>query len=177
MSLTAEKIIADAKEVANRLKLFTGHSDAIFTEADHVYETLESLRRVHVDFEVLNQLGRSHTNNQMVHAINQEHPHLRDIQMQNRELRACLQDYQRALEHIMSKYREHTQKKILNSQVSFSYLSQNDARFNNKYIDKIQEMVAVMRLAAQSDDDNYERVGREQDILINKLMTENKVSE
>lgn len=64
----------------------------------------------------------------MINAINQEHPHLRDIQLQNRELRSCLQDYQRALEHIMSKYREHTQKKILNSKITFNYLSAEDSK-------------------------------------------------
>lgn len=43
-------------------------------------------------------------------------------------------------------------------------------------MDKILEMVAVMRHAAQSDEDNYDRTTREQEILINKLVTENKVS-
>lgn len=176
MSLTADKIIADAKKVAGRLKERITLGDTILMEAEYINEQLESLRSVQDEFEALNLLGRNCSNNQMVHAINQEHPHLRDIQIQNRELRACLQDYQRALEHIMTKYREHTQKKILNSQVSFTYLSQNDSRFNNKYIDKILEMVAVMRAAAEADEQNYERAGREQDVLINKLMSENKVS-
>ena len=53
--------------------------------------------------------------------MNAEHPDVRDVQIENRELRMCLQDYQRALEHIMTKYREHTQKKILNSKINFNY--------------------------------------------------------
>lgn len=71
-------------------------------------------------------MGRKNTNYQLVTAINAEHPHIREIQMENRELRSCLQDHQRALEHIMSKYREHTQKKILNSQIQFNYAGAED---------------------------------------------------
>lgn len=76
----------------------------------------------------MNQLGRSSTNTnyQLVLNINAEHPHIREIQMENRELRSCLQDHQRALEHIMSKYREHTQKKILNSQITFNYTNDDN---------------------------------------------------
>lgn len=46
-------------------------------------------------------------------------------------------------------------------------------QFSNRYVDKILEMVAVMRHASQGDDDIYER---EQETLINKLVTENKVT-
>lgn len=83
-------------------------------------------RQAQDNFEALNKLARNVSNNEMINAINQEHPHMRDIQMQNRELRSCLQDYQRALEHIMSKYREHTQKKILNSKITFNYQRGDD---------------------------------------------------
>lgn len=77
----------------------------------------------------MNQLGRSSakTNYQLVLKMNAEQPQVCDIEMENRELRSCLQDHQRALEHIMSKYREHTQKKILNSPITFKYAN-NDNR-------------------------------------------------
>lgn len=77
-------------------------------------------------FEALNKLGRKNTNYQLITDINAEHPHIREIQMENRELRSCLQDHQRALELIMSKYREHTQKKILNSQITLTYANVED---------------------------------------------------
>lgn len=55
----------------------------------------------------------------MINSINLESPHVREVEMKNRELRAALEDRQRALELIMSKYREHTQKKLQNSQMNF----------------------------------------------------------
>lgn len=82
------------------------------------------------EFDALNQLGRNNTNYQLVQALNDEHPHVREVQLENRELRACIRDHQRALEHIMSKYREHTQKKILNTKINFNY-----SLFENQKID------------------------------------------
>lgn len=146
-SVTADKLISDAKKVAGRLKDRTVLSDSLIMEAEYINEHLVTLQSVGFwsncnldayrklsniipqaqdNFEALNQLGRNASNNEMINAINQEHPHLRDIQLQNRELRSCLQDYQRALEHIMSKYREHTQKKILNSKITFNYQRGDD---------------------------------------------------
>lgn len=58
----------------------------------------------------------------MIHQINQENPQLREMHTENMRLRVSLEDHQRALEHIMSKYREHTQLALKNSKLNFQEL-------------------------------------------------------
>lgn len=74
-------------------------------------------------------VARGKSNSHMINIINQESPHIREVEMENRELRTALENQQRALQHIMSKYREHTQHKIMNSKIDFSefYNAQKNA--------------------------------------------------
>lgn len=58
----------------------------------------------------------------MIHQINQENPQLREMHTENMRLRVSLEDHQRALEHIMSKYREHTQLALTNSKLNLQEL-------------------------------------------------------
>lgn len=55
----------------------------------------------------------------MINQINQQNPQLREMHTENIRLRVSLEDHQRALEHIMSKYREHTQTALENSKINF----------------------------------------------------------
>lgn len=82
------------------------------------------------DTEVLNKLARGRTNAQMLAVINNENPNsYREIQAENRELKACVEDYQRTLELIMTKYRQHAQERILDNKVVLPdiYNQQKDA--------------------------------------------------
>lgn len=54
----------------------------------------------------------------MIHQINQENPQLREMHTENIRLRVSLEDHQRALEHIMTKYREHSQLALENSKIN-----------------------------------------------------------
>lgn len=72
--------------------------------------------------DLLNSIARDKSNAQMIHQINQENPQLREMHTENMRLRISLEDHQRALEHIMSKYREHTQMALNNSKLNFQEL-------------------------------------------------------
>lgn len=72
--------------------------------------------------DLLNSIARDKSNAQMIHQINQENPQLREMHTENMRLRVSLEDHQRALEHIMSKYREHTQLALKNSKLNFQEL-------------------------------------------------------
>lgn len=72
--------------------------------------------------DLLNSIARDKSNAQMIHQINQENPQLREMHTENMRLRVSLEDHQRALEHIMSKYREHTQLALNNSKLNFQEL-------------------------------------------------------
>jgi len=165
MSITLEKLVLDAKRISNRLndKLILG--DSLINEIEFVNEQLKTLRNVHDKFDVLNELSRNRSNQNL--AIQKKYPHIQEIQHENRELRACLQDYQRTMEHVMTKYREHTQEKILNSKYTFT--TNTMANDNSKH-EQINEMVELMRKAAIIDEDK-EFAEME---LINKLFIENQ---
>lgn len=177
MSVTFEQIILDAKRIANRLKDREALGDSLLLESESVNKQIESMRQFQDDIDILNKLARDRSNNQLITIIHQENPQIREIQQENRLLKAELEDYQHALEHIMSKYREHTQSKILNTKVNFVEAFSKHQQFNERkdevirqQTQKIQEMAAVMQRASQLDEDQF---NQEQEFL-SKLMTENK---
>ncbi|XP_053659097.1 FGFR1 oncogene partner 2 homolog [Anopheles marshallii] len=179
MSVTFEQIILDAKRIANRLKDREALGDALLLESESVNKHIESMRQFQDDIDILNKLARDRSNNQLITIIHQENPQIREIQQENRLLKAALEDHQHALEHIMSKYREHTQAKILNTKVNFveaftrhhrsADIERRDELIRQQTA-KIQEMAAVMQRVSQMDE---EKVNQEQEVL-SKLMTENK---
>lgn len=82
------------------------------------------------DLDMLNSLARDKSNNQMIHTINQENPQLREMHSENIRLRASLEDHQRALEHIMTKYREHSQMAVMKSKINLEELFQGETEKN-----------------------------------------------
>ncbi|EAA00216.3 FGFR1 oncogene partner 2 homolog [Anopheles arabiensis] len=179
MSVTFEQIILDAKRIANRLKDREALGDALLLESESVNKHIESMRQFQDDIDILNKLARDRSNNQLITIIHQENPQIREIQQENRLLKAALEDHQHALEHIMSKYREHTQAKILNTKVNFveaftrhhrsADIERRDELIRQQTA-KIQEMAAVMQRVSQIDE---EKMNQEQEVL-SKLVTENK---
>ncbi|XP_058831076.1 FGFR1 oncogene partner 2 homolog [Topomyia yanbarensis] len=177
MSVTFEQIILDAKRVANRLKDREALGDSLLLETESVNKQMESMRQFQDDIDILNKLARERSNNQLITIIHQENPQIREIQQENRLLKAALEDHQHALEHIMSKYREHTQSKILNTKVNFVEAFNKHQQFSERkdelirqQTNKIQEMAAVMQRASQIDEEKF---NQEQECL-SKLITENK---
>uniref|UniRef100_A0A1Q3FXY7 Putative myosin class ii heavy chain n=1 Tax=Culex tarsalis TaxID=7177 RepID=A0A1Q3FXY7_CULTA len=177
MSVTFEQIILDAKRIANRLKDREALGDSLLLESESVNKQIESMRQFQDDIDILNKLARERSNNQLITIIHQENPQIREIQQENRLLKAALEDHQHALEHIMSKYREHTQSKILNTKVNFVEAFSKHQQFSERkdevirqQTQKIQEMAAVMQRASQMDEEKFHQ---EQEFL-SKLITENK---
>lgn len=97
---------------------------------------------------------------------------MREIQQENRELREALEEHQTALEHIMSKYRQHTTEQIYKSRINFVDIQ--NQRYNEiirKQAEKIQEMAIVMDQAATVEE---ERALKDEEVMT-RLKTENKV--
>lgn len=123
--------------------------------------------------EQLNEVAHQKPHSQLIANIQKENRHLREIQQENRELRAALEEHQTALEHIMSKYRQHTTQQIYKSHVNFLALQSN--KYNeviSQQAEKIQEMAEIMNRAAFIDEvencNNNETASR--------LTAENKVN-
>lgn len=120
----------------------------------------------------LNEVAHQKPHSELIANIQKENRHLKEIQQENRELREALEEHQTALEHIMSKYRQHTTEQIYKSRVNFAEFQ------NHRYSDiikeqaeKIQEMAIVMDSAAGIEE---ERALRDEEIMA-RLKVENEV--
>lgn len=116
MSTNVDKLVDDAKKMACRLRdrivlggltnfvneCVKGNidflcfifviADSLVSQSEAISENLVTLKLLQNEFDALNKLARKTTNQQLVKTINNEYPHIREIQMENRELRACLND-------------------------------------------------------------------------------------
>ena len=127
--------------------------------------------------------------------IQQENRHIRQLQHENKELRAALEEHQNVLELIMSKYRQHMSCLINSTKLEKDMIIHENTRvriFKNPTrksnilfdifdfflqmlqdrADKICEMANVMQKSIQIDE---ESINKEQELMA-RLVTENKVS-
>ena len=58
----------------------------------------------------------------MSQIISAENPQIREIQQENRQLKASIEEHQRAIELIMTKYRQQTQQQIKETRLDFEKL-------------------------------------------------------
>jgi HAMP domain-containing protein len=122
MTAPIEQMILDAKRLANRLKEKEAFATELCIETERVNYQLESMRQFQDDINALNILARERSNTDMIHTIHQENPQIREIQQENRQLKASIEEHQRAMELIMSKYRQITQKQIEETKLDFEKL-------------------------------------------------------
>lgn len=186
MSLTIQQIILDAKRLANRLKEHDTTADALLSQAQNVYQKIDTMKQYQEKANELNESARQRPHAVLVAGIQQENRHLRELQQENRELRAALDEHQKALELIMSKYRQHVTRLVASSKIDLATLGTQkyskitsqtgtlrDAE-QDKVIceqsNKICEMAAVMRKSAEID----EQRALEERELVTRLATENK---
>lgn len=117
----------------------------------------------------LNEAANNRPRSALIHSIQQENKHIRQLQQENKELRLALEEHQNVMELIMSKYRQQVAQLVtVNSQPS-QPSTQEQAKLT-AHIERVSEMVAVMRKAASIGDDE----SNQQQRLITALATENK---
>lgn len=130
MSNPIEQMILDAKRLANKLKEKESLADVIMNETENVNYQLDSMRQFHDDLNALNILARERSNQDMIHVIHQENPQIREIQQENRQLKASIEEHQRAIELIMTKYRQHTQHQINETRLDFERMAKANENNN-----------------------------------------------
>lgn len=86
------------------------------------------------EVEILNEVARQRPHSQLIANIQQENRHLREIQQENRDLRTALEEHQTALEHIMSKYRQHTSQQLVKTRVDFKAIQ--DKQYSEVSVEK-----------------------------------------
>lgn len=173
MSLTMQQIISDAERLASRLKEQDAVADSLLTETHAINKRIDAMKQFQEEVDHLNEVANQKPHSQLIANIQKENRHLREIQQENRELRSALEDYHFTLEHIMSKYREHTQEQIYQSRINLKVLAlRNYEEIIQKQADKIDEMAAVMRKAASMEEDK----GLQVEEVLAQLKVENQVN-
>ncbi|XP_057658054.1 FGFR1 oncogene partner 2 homolog [Diorhabda carinulata] len=171
MSLTIQQIITDAKRLASRLKDRDVVADILLNETHAINKKIDAMKQYQEEVEQLNEVANQRPHSQLIANIQKENRHLKEIQQENRELRAALEEYHTTLQHVMSKYREHTNEEIYKSKVNFIAMQEKKySEIIKVQAEKIQEMAAVMFKAALIDED---RDSREQEV-VSMLKVENQ---
>lgn len=153
-NLTVGQVIVDAQRMANRVKDLDALSSALLVEAESNNRFVESLRLFQNDMDSLNQIVNNKSNVEMVNRIQQQNANCSELMKENRELKVCVEDYERGMELIMQKYREHISNKILGSKTNFKDVYNEKLwKIIRDQRQKINEMAAVMQKAAFVDDD------------------------
>lgn len=167
-NITVGQIIMDAHRMASRVKELDALSSALLVEAEGNNRFVESLRQFQDDMDSLNRIANNKSNAEMVNRIQQQNANSSEILKENRELKVCIEDYERAMELVMQKYREHTSSKVLESKLNFKEVYNEKLwKIIREQREKINEMAAVMQRAASLEDD-YDLE------LISRLRLENK---
>ncbi|RZF34929.1 hypothetical protein LSTR_LSTR011423 [Laodelphax striatellus] len=170
--LTLEQVLCDSEKLAVRLTEDDNTADDLLSQARCVYKQIDAMKQYSEETMELNELARQRPHSVLVAGIQQESRRLRELQQENRELRAALEDHQNALEVIMSKYRQHVTHLVQVSHLQHVPQMQMDSQYAQlkRQSDKMSEMAAVMRMAAQTD----EKESLQDIEVISKLATENQ---
>lgn len=157
-----------------RLREQDGSADQLLAQAQALGQGVEAMRQYNEEMVQLsgNSGGLAQRPRAaLVLSIQQENRHIRELQQENRELVAALQEHQSALELIMAKYREHVIRLETTDQTEGRLAAAVAAPQCHHLADKVCEMAAVMRRAAEIDE---ERGSRDTEALV-RLSTENAV--
>lgn len=171
MSLTVQQMVLDAKKLVIKLKESDSAADSLISKSQNVYKLLDTRKQYSEDVNHLNEAARQKPHTLFVANIQQESRHLRQLQKENRDLRMALDEYNSALEMIMSKYREQVTQVITSSRLNLPEVyNRHQMETIQKMSEKIQEMGSVMSGAAKLDEDNDTKTAE----LISRLTVENR---
>lgn len=174
MSLTIQQILLDAKKLASKLKEHDTAADALLSGTELVYKQIDAMKQYTEDTNVPIESMTTKAHSTLIAGMQQESKHLRELQMENQALKFALEDYQNALEIIMSKYRSQSERLINESKVDIAKLYNDQySQIIQRQADKIGEMTAVMRTVAALDEESMDHENRTVQIIA-QLSTENK---
>ncbi|KAJ8675833.1 hypothetical protein QAD02_011619 [Eretmocerus hayati] len=174
MALTIQQIILDAGKLVNELSAQENTADIIISEIQSVCNQIDSMKQYQEDIDTLNAQTNQKPREEIIAGFKGNAGYFRELQAENKDLRLALEDYQKALEQIMSKYRQQTAYFLKQTQKEANPASNAKCcqqvsqckcmKVIDSQAEKINEMVSVMRSAAQIDDENEmkyaEMVGR-----------------
>ncbi|XP_042236875.1 FGFR1 oncogene partner 2 homolog isoform X2 [Homarus americanus] len=164
-----QQVLTDARKLATRLRDHDSSADSLLSQAQGMFKQVESMKEYCEEMNELNEAANNRPRSALIHSIQQENRHIRQLQQENKELRLALEEHQNVMELIMSKYRQQVAKLVTVNSKQMQPNTQEQAKLAAQ-IERISEMVAVMRKAASLGDDESQQQQR----LITALATENK---
>ncbi|CAG5122333.1 unnamed protein product [Candidula unifasciata] len=172
MALSVEKLLVDAHTLVLHLKDHDLLAENIIAVTQTLYNKTKAMKQYQDDITELNEIAKHRPRSTLVLGLAQENRQIRDLQQENRELQAALEEHQSALELIMQKYREHTVKLLHSNRVEKSLQEREvvDKESVCQLMDKIDEMAGVMQKAIEVD----EKLGRVDEERLTRLEVENK---
>ncbi|XP_054656950.1 FGFR1 oncogene partner 2 homolog [Dunckerocampus dactyliophorus] len=174
MNCTLEKVLADAKSLVERLRNHDNAAELLIEQTTFLNKRVDAMKQYQVEIDTLNQVARHRPRSNLIMGIQQENRQIRDLQLENKELRTSLEEHQSALALIMTKYREQVFRMLMarkrDDPTIVSQLKEQHTTEMQAHIDKINEMASVMRKAIEVDE------GRicEDEERIKQLELENK---
>ncbi|KAF2359881.1 SIKE family [Trinorchestia longiramus] len=148
-----QQVLSDARKLATRLRDHDNSADTLLSQAQDMFKQVESMKEYCEEMNQLNEVANNRPRGQLIRSIQQENRYIRELQEENKELRLALEEQQTVMELIMSKYREQVAKLLTSSpdhlQSSHATAMQRKLGAN---IERVSEMVCVMRRAAQLDE-------------------------
>lgn len=163
-------MLNDAKKLSGRLREDDSNADNVITTAQEVLKEVEAMKQYQEDIDNLNAIAHNRPRAQLVLGIQQENRHIRQLQHENKELRAALEESQNAIELIMSKYRQQISSLVASSKLDKNVMNQKTSKVLQDRADKICEMAAIMNASIRVDEENEVKVKE----LMSRLVTENK---
>ncbi|XP_050727451.1 FGFR1 oncogene partner 2 homolog isoform X4 [Eriocheir sinensis] len=164
-----QQVLTDARKLATRLRDHDSSADSLLSQAQGMFKQVESMKEYCEEMNELNEAANNRPRSALIHSIQQENKHIRQLQQENKELRLALEEHQNVMELIMSKYRQQVAQLVTVNAQPTQPSTQEQAKLAAQ-IERVSEMVAVMRQAASLSDDEC----NEQQKLITALATENK---
>lgn len=170
MPLHLEQLLGDARRLSCRLREHDSAADAVLGLAQATLKDVEAMKQYQEDLEQLNAIAHHRPRAQLVLGIQQENRHIRQLQHENKELRATLEEHQNAIELIMSKYRQQMNILVHSTKLDKNVVNERKAQLLQDKTDQIYEMASIMQNSIKLDEEN-EVQDRE---IRTRLLTENR---
>lgn len=164
-----QQVLTDARKLANRLREHDSSAESLLSSAQGMFKQVEGMKEYSEEMNKLNEAANNRPRSALIHSIQQENRHIRELQQENKELRLALEEHQNVMELIMSKYRQQVAKLVTVNANTTPQSTTNNNQMAGQ-IERVNEMVAVMRKASQMGDEEAQDCQK----LITALATENK---
>ncbi|XP_076751181.1 FGFR1 oncogene partner 2 homolog [Xylocopa sonorina] len=155
MSANFQQIMLDIQKLTVRLLQNENVANHLMFEIKEVCGQITNMKEYQEEVEVIDNETKQKPQIQLNAGMQREIKHLQEMQAENKELKKTLEDYQHALELIMSKYRQQTASLLRLNKTDLALLHNTKyANIITNQAEKINEMAAVMKTAVALDEES-----------------------